>query len=430
MSKRILLIGGNFLPEPTGIGKYNGEMIEWLCVHGYECTVITTYPYYPQWKLKEPYKHSYWYKKEIIKPKGQHQTSNFITIYRCPHYIPLNPTGKTRILHDLSFFISAFFKVFWLLFKKKYSAVINVTPPLMPGLLAVFYKKIKGAKFICHIQDLQVDAANDLQMIKSKKLVSILFGLEKYILKQADVISSISYGMIKKIKSKINKNIIFFPNWSDTSFFYPIADKAMLKEEFGFRNDDTIILYSGAIGEKQGLESILYSAKRMENISGLKFVICGSGPYREKLEEMAKKIEVLNVFFMPLQPLETFNRFLNMADIHLVIQKMSAGDLVMPSKLTNILAVGGLSIVTASPQTGLYELLENYNMGIVVEPEQQQALNHAIEVALGNQNAEYRKNARSYAEENLSIDRVMKRFLEDANILKYGSDNKLRTESH
>lgn len=417
MSKRILLIGGNFLPEPTGIGKYNGEMIEWLCMHGYECTVITTYPYYPQWKLKEPYKHSFWYKKEIIKPKGQHRTSNFITVYRCPHYIPSNPTGKTRILHDFSFFISAFFKVFSLLFKKKYDAVINVTPPLMPGLLAVLYKKIKGAKFICHIQDLQVDAANDLQMIKSKKLISILFGLEKYILKQADVISSISYGMIKKIKFKINKEIIFFPNWSDTSFFYPIADKAMLKKEFGFRRDDTIILYSGAIGEKQGLESILYSAKEMENISGLKFVICGSGPYREKLEEMAKKMEILNLFFMPLQPLEMFNRFLNMADIHLVIQKTNAGDLVMPSKLTNILAAGGLPIVTASPGTSLYELFEYYKMGIIVEPEQQQALNDSIEAALEIQDHDCKKNARLYAEENLSIDRVMERFLENTGLL-------------
>jgi colanic acid biosynthesis glycosyl transferase WcaI len=55
---------------------------------------------------------------------------------------------------------------------------------------------------------------------------------------------------------------------------------------------------------------------------------------------------------MPLQPLEMFNRFLNVADIHLVIEKISAGDLVMPSKLTKILAVGELSIVTASREPG------------------------------------------------------------------------------
>jgi len=410
MPKRILLIGGNFSPEPTGIGKYNGEMIEWLSEHGYDCAVVTTYPYYPQWKLKEPYKHSRWYKKEIIKQKTS-QVSGSLIVYRCPHYIPANPTGKTRILHDLSFSVSAFFKVLILLFVKKYDAVINVSPPLVPGLLAVIYKKIRKAKFIYHIQDLQVDAANDLQMIKSKKLINILFGLERFILKQADVISSISPGMIKKIKNKINRSVVCFPNWSDTSFFYPLNNKPQLKEEFGFDKTDTIILYSGAIGEKQGLESILHAAKAMENISGLKFVICGSGPYREKLEEISKKMGNTNLFFMPLQPLEKFNRFLNMADVHLVIQKINAGDLVMPSKLTNILAVGGLSIVTANPDTSLFELLDHYKMGILIEAENQHALNEGIITALKSENMEHRQNARSYAEENLSVDRVMKRFM-------------------
>lgn len=415
ISKRILLIGGNFSPEPTGIGKYNGEMIEWLSQQGYQCTVITTYPYYPQWKLKEPYKSHWWYKKEIIEPNANRNTAA-VTVYRCPHYIPANPTGKTRIMHDFSFFITAFFQLIVLLFKKKHEVVINVSPPLMPGLLAVLYKKIRGARFIYHIQDLQVDAANDLQMIKSKSLIGFLFGLERYILKHSDVVSSISVGMIKKIKAKIDKPVIFFPNWSDTTFFYPVSDRAGLKQEFGFDEKDSIVLYSGAIGEKQGLESILHAAKTMENIPGLKFVICGSGPYREKLKQVSDQMQLNNLFFLPLQPLEKFNRFLNMADVHLIIQKANAGDLVMPSKLTNVLAVGGLSIVTANEGTSLYELLEEHKMGILVNAEDQEALNKGIKKAIGNSSAEYSNNARLYAEENLSLDRIMERFLRGAAI--------------
>ncbi|QEC68596.1 colanic acid biosynthesis glycosyltransferase WcaI [Panacibacter ginsenosidivorans] len=415
MAQRILLIGGNFSPEPTGIGKYNGEMIQWLSDNGYECGVITTYPYYPQWKLKEPYKNHSWYKKEIIKQPGD-KSFGTITVYRCPHYIPSNPTGKTRILHDLSFFISALFQLLMLLPGKKYDVVINVSPPLMPGLLAILYKKIKNARFIYHIQDLQVDAANDLQMIRSKKLIRFLFALEKYILKHADVISSISPGMIKKIKTKIDQQIVFFPNWSDTSFFYPINDKTDLKKEFGFKNEDKVALYSGAIGEKQGLESILFAAKAFQNFSGLKFVICGSGPYKEKLEAISKEMELNNLFFLPLQPLEKFNRFLNMADMHLVIQKVNAGDLVMPSKLTNILAAGGLAIVTANQGTSLYELIDEYKMGILTEAEKQEALNNSIKIALNSNSLVIIQNARKYAEENLSVNKVMQRFLFDSSI--------------
>jgi colanic acid biosynthesis glycosyl transferase WcaI len=52
--KRILFIGGNYFPEPIGIGKYNGEMIDMLAREGHYCTVVTSYPYYPQWKVQQP----------------------------------------------------------------------------------------------------------------------------------------------------------------------------------------------------------------------------------------------------------------------------------------------------------------------------------------------------------------------------------------
>jgi len=416
MSKRILLISGFFSPELTGIGKYNGEMIQWFSEQGYDCTVITTYPFYPQWKLKEPYTNHLWYKKEIVKRRDAFDSLGSITVYRCPHYIAKNPTSKARIFQDFTFFISAFFQVFVLLFRQKHHFVIQVTPPLITGLLAILYKKIRGSKFICHIQDLQADAANNLKMVRSKKIIQILFALEKKILKRADNISSISFGMICKIKSKINKPIILFPNWSDTTFFYPLPNKAFLKEEFGFKKENSIVLYSGAIGEKQGIESILHTAKTLESISDLRFIICANGPYHKKLEEESKKMQLKNVVFLPLQPLEKFNRFLNMTDIHLVIQKNNAADLVMPSKLTNILAVGGISIVTANPGTTLYELLKQHQMGILVEAEHQEALNNAVRNALQIRPEECAKNARLYAEKNLGINHVLKNFLIDSAI--------------
>jgi hypothetical protein len=55
MKKRILLIGYNYHPEPTGVGNYTGEMIEWFNAKGYDCTVLNSYPYYPYWKVQEPY---------------------------------------------------------------------------------------------------------------------------------------------------------------------------------------------------------------------------------------------------------------------------------------------------------------------------------------------------------------------------------------
>ena len=115
----------------------------------------------------------------------------------------------------------------------------------------------------------------------------------------------------------------------------------MSKRRWGYQPDDIICLYSGAIGEKQGLESILNVAEKLTDRKRLKFVICGSGPYKDKLILEAKNRNLNNVNFLPVQDKEIFNEFLNMADLHLILQKANAGDLVMPSKLTTILATGG-----------------------------------------------------------------------------------------
>ena len=115
--------------------------------------------------------------------------------------------------------------------------------------------------------------------------------------------------------------------------------------------------------------------------------------------------------FFPLQANDRFNDFLNLADVHLVIQKANASDLVMPSKLTTILSVGGVALITANPGSGLYELVHRNKMGIVVEAENQKALSAGLRQVLNQDNAEIAANARAYAEQHLSVRSVMNAFM-------------------
>jgi len=409
MQKRVLLIGGNFYPEPIGIGKYNGEMIEWLTENGYDCTVITSFPYYPQWKVQKPYtKNAFWYKKEQKYYKPFYEKS--IRIYRCPQYVPTTPTGFKRMLNGFTFFMTSFFVILKLMFNSKFDFVISVVPSFETGLLAILYKKIRGGKFLYHIQDLQIDAARDLKILKSSLLIKFLLRIEKYILKNADVVTSISSGMMEKVKIKCNKKVDFFPNWVDGKIIFPISNKAELKEEFGFNPSNKIILYSGAVGEKQGLENILYVADQFRTYDHLDFVICGSGPYLKRLEEIKKELGLNNVTFMPTQPVEKLNHFLNMADLHLILQRADASDLVMPSKLTNILAIGGVPVVTASQSSSLYDLIESKGLGIIAPPDNVQELAKAIGYAIITSNLEISANALEYAKQNFSIENIISNF--------------------
>lgn len=407
MKERILLIGYNYAPEPTGIGKYSGEMMAWLATHGYECTVVTTYPYYPHWAVQKPYdQQRFWYHTEIERPAP----GVAITVHRCPAYVPAKPSGLKRILLDFSFSVTAFFKIIQLLFGPKFDYIVAVAPSFQFGLLGVLYKKIRGGRLVYHIQDLQIEAARDLQMIKSKKAVDFLFSLERYIFNRSDLITSVGEGMVAKIRQKTPRPVELFPNWTDVAQFYPLANRGRLKEAFGFRATDRIALYSGAIGEKQGLEAILHAAVAFQNQPEVRFVICGSGPYKERLQALARELALPNVDFLPLQPFEKFNDFLNLADVHLVIQKANAGDLVMPSKLTTVLAVGGVALITSNPGSGMHTLVQKERMGILVEAENQAALNAGLAEAFGRDHSATAANARRYAEEHISINGVMKTF--------------------
>ncbi|HEX8356836.1 MAG TPA: WcaI family glycosyltransferase, partial [Segetibacter sp.] len=326
------------------------------------------------------------------------------------HYVPKSPSAITRLISEFSFFFTAYLVILVLLFKKKFEFVITVAPPFEMGLLGIFYKKIRGAKFLYHIQDLQVDAARDLAIIKSKSIINIFLAIERFIIKNTDAVSTISRGMIEKVRDKCDKEVLLFPNWVDTTTFYPLANKSDLKVKYGFRPTDKIVLYSGAIGNKQGLEAILESAQKLEDQPNIKFAICGSGPYKEKLIELKNEMNLSNVIFLPLQPLSEFNSFLNMADVHLVLQKAGASDLVLPSKLSTILSVGGVAIVTANEGTSLYDIMSSTNMGIVIEPENNDALVAALSNVVSTEYDEKSKNARLFAEKNLSTGKILNEF--------------------
>lgn len=408
--KRILLISGNYFPELTGIGKYNSEMMQWLADDQFECTVISTYPYYPYWKVQPPFVgKNKWYSKEYqTTPSGKK-----ITIYRCPHYVPSKPRGRTRALLDMSFCFFAGLRLITFL-GKKFDYVIEVSPPLAPGVLAGTFKSLFRAKFLYHVQDLQVDVANDLKMISSMRFLSILFKIEKYILKRADKISTISEGMAIRLRSKSYKPIYLFPNWANTKLFFPLKNSSSLKATYGFNVNVPVVLYSGSIGEKQGLDCVLDVAEIFikKNIP-VQFVICGSGPYKDTLEQRANDRQIKNMCFLPLQPYDDLNEFLNMADVHLIIQKANVADHVMPSKLTTVLSVGGLVIATANKDSGLYQMIVENNLGLVCHAEDSQALYETIDKALHNNYSEIRANARAYAEQFLSVNEIMLRYKQE-----------------
>ncbi|EEI4608150.1 colanic acid biosynthesis fucosyltransferase WcaI [Salmonella enterica] len=403
---KILVYGINYSPELTGIGKYTGEMVAWMAQEGHEVRVITAPPYYPQWKVGERY--SAWrYRRE----EGE------ATVWRCPLYVPKQPSTLKRLLHLGSFALSSFFPLMaqrrW-----KPDRIIGVVPTLFctPGMRLL--ATLSGARTVLHIQDYEVDAMLGLGMAgkgKRGSVARLATAFERSALRNVDNVSTISRSMMNKAREKgvAAEKILFFPNWSEVARFQDVndADVTALRQQLGLPEGKKIVLYSGNIGEKQGLEKVIDAAERLRD-RPLIFAIVGQGGGKARLENMARERGLANIKFLPLQPYDALPALLKMGDCHLVVQKRGAADAVLPSKLTNILAVGGNAVITDEPHTELGQLCARYpGIAVCVEPESTDALVNGISQALAM--PKNNTTAREYAERTLNKENVLRQFIAD-----------------
>jgi colanic acid biosynthesis glycosyl transferase WcaI len=400
---KILLYGINYSPELTGIGKYTGEMAVWLAQQGHIVKVITAPPYYPEWQIKSGYKKSTY--STVIE--------NGVSVTRCPLFVPKQPTTIKRLLHLGSFSLSSSFPLVSQLSWKP-DIVILVAPTLFCSLSALLLGKLTQAHTIIHIQDFEVDAMFGLGLARNNMFQSLAFSLESWILNAFDKVSTISPGMLKRAEAKgISKEkLIFLPNWSEIEHFQNATHSNELLEGLNIPIGKKIILYSGNIGEKQGLEIVIDAAKVMKSNDDRIFLIVGEGAGKARLDKQVKDANLNNIIFAPLVPYEKLPTLLASADCHLVIQKRGAADAVLPSKLTNIFAVGGYAVITADQDTSLGILCKEHpGIAVRVEPESISALIEGIENVLsysGNN-----KIAISYAKLFLDKQKILNRFMNE-----------------
>ena len=401
---KISLISLNYSPELTGIGKYNGEMANWFVSQGDCVDVICAPPYYPEWKVHTGF----------TGLRYRTSVESEVCVTRCPLYVPAQPTTLKRLLHLTSFAFTSSVALFTKLFKRP-DVVFVVEPTLFATPATLLFSKLVGAKSVLHIQDYEVDAMFGLGMAgKGGFLASISYGVERWLMQRFDAVSTISLSMMVKAEQKgvDPKRLVFFPNWSDTSFVNPNVDGSHIRSAWGIAESQRVILYAGNIGAKQGLELVLDAAERYLTLPDIRFFLVGSGAFVAELKNMVAQRSLSNIEFKPLQAWEDVPSMLAMADVHLVVQRKGAADAVLPSKLTNILSAGGNAVITAEADTELGRLAQEYpGIYSCVEPESLDSFCQGLEVELAKSGVNI--VARTYAEKNLNKEAILTRYRKD-----------------
>lgn len=388
---KILVYGLNFAPELSGVGKYTAEMTELLAARGHQVRMVCAPPYYPHWRVQEGFRAS----------RYRRDTWHGVDVWRAPLWVPSRPGGLTRIVHLASFALASLplvvRQIAW-----RPQVVMLVAPTLLcaPGALAA--ARVARAKTWLHVQDFEVDAAFDLGLLQGGRAARFARAVERLLLRRFDVVSSISARMVERVVDKgvDAARAVCVPNWVDTDAIFPLPLPSAYRRQLGIPAANTVVLYSGNMGAKQGIEILADVATALASRSDISFVFCGDGAAKREL--VARCASLPNCHLLPLQPVEALNELLNVADIHLLPQRNDAADLVMPSKLTGMLASGRATVAMARPGTSLFDVVANH--GVVVPPEDSDALAATI-VALAadpERRAALGRAAREYAQQMLS----------------------------
>ncbi len=396
---RILLHGINYSPELTGIGKYTGEMAEWLASHGHQVRVVTAPPYYPAWRVRSDY--SPWkYQVE----EGQ------IKVFRCPLFVPEAPSALSRLIHLLSFMLTSLpvmlGQILW-----RPDIAVTVEPAFFCTLTTLLTARLAGAASWLHVQDFEIDAGFEMGFLpEGGGIARMTYSLERWIMRKFGSVSTISPRMVTQLEQKgvERGKALLFPNWVDISVIHPLDRVSQLRTKLGLGANKVILLYSGNMGMKQGLELLPVLAQWFAPDPRVHFVFCGDGALRPQLEQAVAGLS--NVTMLPLQPVSALNDLLNAADVHLLPQRADAADLVMPSKLTGMLASGRPVIATAAKGTQVATAIQG--CGIAVEPGDVAGVIDAVSKLADSAvlRRELGVNARIHAVEHLGKDRVLQRF--------------------
>lgn len=401
---KILVYGINYLPEPVGIGKYTGELANWLKARGHSVRVLTGQPYIPSWRLGNG-------DRSVRNTYGRSRQDG-VDVWRCPLWVPKRPTGLTRLLHLASFALTSLPP---LLAQRRWrpEVVFTVAPALFCAPGALLLTRLCGSRCRSwlHIQDFELDAAFELGLLQGAWLRGLAEQWERRTLRGFTRVSTISGAMARRAcqKGVELERTVLLPNWVDLKAIRP-QDRAArsanpYRQVLGLPEQALVLQYSGSMNKKQGLELLVAVIQELADIPNLIWLLAGEGPTKESLAQATAGMK--NVRLLPLQPAEQLNDWLNLADVHLLPQRAGAADLVLPSKLLGILASGRPLVASSPADSELGQLAER--AGLQVEPEDPQAFATALRRLVTDPDLRRRlgHQARQIAEERFGQEQIL-----------------------
>jgi colanic acid biosynthesis glycosyl transferase WcaI len=319
---RIVIIGLNYLPEPTGIAPYTAGLASGLVEDGHEVRVITTYPHYPAWSIADGYRGSRI--REVV---------DGVPLTRLRPYVVKNPTGIRRLMLEMHFGMKAALTPWG-----RSEAVVLVSPALFATAILQARARLTWGRpaILIWVQDIYSLGVAETGALGAQG-ASVMSRVESFVMRSADRVVVIHERFKQVLVSALgvrSETIEVVRNW--THIRPSSVDRDQYRAKFGW-GSETIVLHAGNMGAKQALENVVEAARLADAVGAeVRFVLLGNGNQRDSLIDLARDVERLEIIDSLND--QDFQGAMAAADILLVNEKPGVTEMAVPSKLTSYFA--------------------------------------------------------------------------------------------
>ena len=357
------IFGINYAPEPTGIAPYTSRMAAGLRDRGHDVKVVTAFPHYPEWRVPDSY--AGWTVDEVV---------DGIPVRRVRHYVPARPSAVARVLSELSFGVRVTG-----VRPSEFDVLICPSPALLStAAVALRMRVTRGTALGVIVQDLYSAGIGETDS-GSRRAARVLTKIEAWTLRQADGVSVIHDRFKRRVVDSLDvdpNRIDVIRNWTHLDAA-PVFDRSAFRTSMGWSKVETVVLHTGAMGDKQGLGNVVEAARIAAGRQlPVKFVLIGNGKQRSQLEAAADGCPSIE-FRDPL-PGNDFVKALHSADLLLVNEKPGVQEMAVPSKLTSYFSSGVAVLAATETGSTTADELRSSQAGMRVDPGRPEELVTAV----------------------------------------------------
>ncbi len=359
---KILIVTQYYFPENFKSNELSFELQK----RGYDVTVLTGLPNYPEGKIYEGYG---WFKRRT-------ETVHGVKVIRTLLLPRGKGSGLRLFFNYYSFALFASWKAFLLGFREKYDAVIVHEPsPITQFYPALLLHKLHKTPVYYWVMDLWPESLEIAGGIKNKLVLNYFKNLATKFYRNSEKILITSKGFRESIleKGDFDEKIEYFPNWAENSIAEGRTDYPIPDLPDGFK-----VMFAGNIGESQDMETIMEAAQLLGNRPEIKLIIVGEGRKLDFVKKFVKEHTLAeSVHIMGRYPVEAMTAFFSKADVMLVsLKSEKIFQHTVPAKVQAYMSAGKPIIAMLDGEGA--EIIDKAKCGIAVPAGSAKGLSEAI----------------------------------------------------